>query len=155
MCLRWLAQHAVSAKSGVDLRRVLDYGCGSGILAIGAALMGAEKMDAVDIDPAAVRTTRDNAAHNGVAPSTLSAGLPDQAQGLYGVVLANILATPLKLLAPLLAGHVQPGGWLVMAGILERQAGDITAAYAPWLHVAVADSEEGWILMCGQRAAVP
>ena len=151
MCLRWLAQR----HAGVDLRRVLDYGCGSGILAIGAALMGAEKMDAVDIDPAAVRTTRDNAAHNGVAPSTLSAGLPDQAQGLYGVVLANILATPLKLLAPLLAGHVQPGGWLVMAGILERQASDITAAYAPWLHVAVADSEEGWILMCGQRAAAP
>jgi len=151
MCLRWLAQR----QAGVDLRRVLDYGCGSGILAIGAALMGAQQIDAVDIDPAAVRTTRDNAAHNGVAATALSTGLPDQAQGLYGVVLANILATPLKLLAPLLAGHVQPGGWLVMAGILERQAGDITVAYAPWLHVAVADSEEGWILMCGQRAAAP
>ena len=150
MCLRWLAQRP--ADSGVDLQRVLDYGCGSGILAIGAALMGARTIDAVDIDPAAVRATAENAAHNGV---TLTAGLPEQAQGLYGVVLANILATPLKLLAPLLAGHVQPGGWLVLAGILERQAEDITAAYAPWLQVAMADSEEGWILMCGQRAGTP
>ena len=148
MCLRWLAQRPANA----NLKRVLDYGCGSGILAIGAALMGAENIDAVDIDPAAVRATRDNAAHNGVA---LNAGLPELAQGTYGVVLANILATPLKLLAPLLAGHVQSGGWLVMAGVLDRQASDITAAYAPWLHVAVADSEEGWILMCGQRAAAP
>ena len=152
MCLRWLAwRHA-----GVDLKRVLDYGCGSGILAIGAALLGAKMgqlhIDAVDIDPAAVRATVENAAHNGVV---LAAGLPEQAQGVYGVVLANILATPLKLLAPLLAGHVQPGGWLVLAGILERQADDISAAYAPWLQLAVADSEEGWILMCGQRAVAP
>ena len=158
MCLRWLARRP----AGVDLKRVLDYGCGSGILAIGAALMGAQgakdaklgkmHIDAVDIDPAAVRATADNAARNGVA---LAAGLPEQAQGVYGVVLANILATPLKLLAPLLAGHVQPGGWLVLAGILERQADDICAAYAPWLPLAVADSEEGWILMCGQRVASP
>ena len=155
MCLRWLARRP----AGVDLKRVLDYGCGSGILAIGAALMGAKDaklgkmhIDAVDIDPAAVRATADNAARNGVA---LAAGLPEQAQGVYGVVLANILATPLKLLAPLLAGHVQPGGWLVLAGILERQADDICAAYAPWLPLAVADSEEGWILMCGQRVASP
>jgi ribosomal protein L11 methyltransferase len=110
------------------------------------------RIDAVDIDPAAVRATAENAAHNGVQ---LTAGLPEQARGQYGVVLANILAIPLKLLAPLLAGHVQPGGWLVLAGILERQADDITAAYAPWLQVAVADSEEGWILMCGQRASRP
>ena len=144
MCLRWLAARPADA----DLSRVLDYGCGSGILAIGAALMGARSIDAVDIDPAAVQATRDNAVRNGV---TLRAALPDRAQGLYGVVLANILATPLKLLAPLLAGHVQPGGWLALAGILERQAGDITAAYAPWLPLAVADQEEGWILMCGQR----
>ena len=143
MCLRWLAGPPATA----DLARVLDYGCGSGILAIGAALMGAQAIDAVDIDPAAVQATRDNALHNGVA---LQAGLPDLAHGRYGVVLANILATPLKLLAPLLAGHVQPGGWLVLAGILERQADDIAAAYAPWLPLAVADAEEGWILMCGR-----
>ena len=146
MCLRWLA----TKPAGVDLARVLDYGCGSGILAIGAALMGAKAIDAVDIDVAAVTSTRDNAARNGVA---LSPGLPDQAQGLYSIVLANILATPLKLLAPLLAGHVAPGGWLVMAGILERQAEELTAAYAPWLAVQVADREDGWILMTARRPA--
>jgi len=146
MCLRWLATKPADA----SLSRVLDYGCGSGILAIGAALLGAQAIDAVDIDAAAITSTRENATHNGVA---LQPGLPDQAQGAYDVVLANILATPLKLLAPLLAGHVAPGGWLVMAGILERQADELTAAYAPWLKVQVADREEGWILMTAQRPA--
>ncbi len=144
MCLRWLASDGLSA----DLTRVLDYGCGSGILAIGAALMGAQSIDAVDIDPAAVQSTRDNAAHNGVA---LMSGLPDRAQGVYGVVLANILATPLKILAPLLCGHLKPGGRLVLAGILERQAQEVALAYQPWLTLSVAAQEEGWILMCGQR----
>jgi ribosomal protein L11 methyltransferase len=146
MCLRWLAE----PPAGVALSRVLDYGCGSGILAIGAALMGAQPIDAVDIDPAAVQSTRENAAANGVQ---LHAGLPDQASGRYGVVLANILATPLKLLAPLLAGHVAPGGWLVLAGILERQAEDVSAAYAPWLGLQVADTQEGWVLMTGRAPA--
>ena len=155
MCLRWLATHPAMNLGNSTGKRVLDYGCGSGILAIGAALVGAATIDAVDIDTAAVQATHDNAVRNGVSLTRLRPGLPDAAQGLYDTVLANILATPLKLLAPLLAGHVQPGGWLVMAGILDRQAGDITAAYAPWLPVAVADSEEGWILMCGQRAAAP
>jgi ribosomal protein L11 methyltransferase len=145
MCLRWLARKPAAAR----LDRVLDYGCGSGILAIGAALMGAQHIDAVDIDPAAVQATRDNAAHNGV---TLRPGQPDTAHGVYDVVLANILATPLKLLAPLLSGHVAPGGWLVLAGILARQADEVTAAYAPGLSLAVADQEDGWILMCAQRA---
>jgi ribosomal protein L11 methyltransferase len=146
MCLRWLARRP----AGAGPARVLDYGCGSGILAIGAALMGARQVDAVDIDPAAVQAAQDNAQRNGVL---LNAGLPERAQGVYEVVLANILATPLKLLAPLLSAHVAPGGWLVMAGILERQADDITAAYAPALAVAVADREEGWVLMCAQSPA--
>ncbi len=145
MCLRWLATHSQAA----SLHRVLDYGCGSGILAIGAALMAANKqlsphIDAVDIDPAAVQATHDNAAHNRVV---LHPGLPAAAQGHYTLVLANILATPLKLLAPLLAGHVQPGGWLVLAGILQRQADELKAAYAPWLALNVSDEEDGWILM--------
>jgi ribosomal protein L11 methyltransferase len=144
MCLRWLATQAADT----SLARVLDYGCGSGILAIGAAMMGAKTIDAVDIDAAAVTSTRDNATRNGVA---LSPGLPEQARGSYSLVLANILATPLKLLAPLLAGHVAPGGWLVMAGILERQAEELSAAYAPWLAVQVADREDGWILMTARR----
>ncbi len=145
MCLRWLAAHAERARAG----RVLDYGCGSGILAIGAALQGAQRIDAVDIDPAAVQSTRDNASRNGVA---LSPGLPEAAQGTYALVLANILATPLKLLAPLLAAHVAPGGWLVLAGILERQAEELVAAYAPWLALAVSDRDDGWILMTARRA---
>jgi ribosomal protein L11 methyltransferase len=127
---------------------VLDYGCGSGILAIAAALHGAPEVHAVDIDPAAVEATQANARANGV---TLQAGLPAQAQGEHAVVLANILAMPLKLLAPLLCGHVAPGGHLVLAGILERQADEIAQAYAPWIALAVADREDGWVLMTGSR----
>jgi ribosomal protein L11 methyltransferase len=145
MCLRWLAARPAGALAA---ERVLDYGCGSGILAIAAALHGAQAVDAVDIDPAAVQATKDNAARNGVA---LAAGLPAAARGPYGVVLANILATPLKLLAPLLAAQVAPGGWLVLAGILERQADEVAAAYAPALALQVADAEDGWALMVGQR----
>ena len=144
MCLRWLARQAADA----DLARVLDYGCGSGILAIGAAMMGARQIDAVDIDPAAVQATRDNASQNGV---NLQPGLPGLAQGTYSLVLANILATPLKLLAPLLTAHLAPGGWLVLAGILARQADEISQAYAPLLDVRVADEEDGWVLMCTRR----
>ena len=144
MCLRWLAGQAKALPG----QRVLDYGCGSGILAIGAGLLGATHIDAVDIDPAAVQATQDNARHNGVA---VRHGLPDLAQGRYTLVLANILASPLKLLAPLLYGHVAPGGQLLLAGILQRQADELTAAYAPWLDLAVADQEEGWILMLARR----
>jgi ribosomal protein L11 methyltransferase len=144
MCLRWLAQHAQAWS------RVLDYGCGSGILAIGAALHGARAIDAVDIDEAAVESTRANALVNGVS---LNAGLPDSAQDTYPLVLANILATPLRLLAPLLCGHVGPGGTLVLAGILERQADELRKAYAPWLALEVSDREDGWILMTGRRVA--
>ena len=138
MCLRWIAQH------GVQAQRVLDYGCGSGILAIGAAKYGATEIDAVDIDEAAVTSTELNAQANGVQ---LKAGLPDKAQGQYQTVLANILATPLKVLAPLLCSYVAPGGHLVLAGILERQAEELKAAYAPWVVLEVADTQEGWILM--------
>ncbi len=148
MCLRWTAQQA-AALSG-SWTRVLDYGCGSGILAIGAALHGAKGIDAVDIDEAAVTATTANALANSV---TLNPGLPEAASGRYALVLANILATPLKLLAPLLAGHVAPGGHLVLAGILARQADELKAAYAPWLALQVSDSEDGWILMTAQRLA--
>ena len=157
MCLRWIARQAAALSPG--WARVLDYGCGSGILAIGAGLHGARRIDAVDIDPAAVQSTLANAQANGVQ---LRSGLPDgtvdadgaaAAQGSYPLVLANILATPLKLLAPLLAGHVAPGGHLVLAGILARQADELTAAYAPWLALQVSDEEDGWILMTAQRKA--
>ena len=139
MCLRWIA-----TRGGLEGQRVLDYGCGSGILAIGAARYGATDIDAVDIDEAAVISTRLNAEANGVQ---LKTGMPDAAQGRYQTVLANILATPLKVLAPLLCERVAPGGALVLAGILERQADELKAAYAPYLELAVSDSEDGWILM--------
>lgn len=148
MCLRWTALQAPDLSA--TWTRVLDYGCGSGILAIAAALHGARQVDAVDIDPGAVESTRANAAANGVS---LRAGLPEDAQGDYRLVFANILATPLKLLAPLLCGHVAPGGDLVLAGILERQADELKAAYAPWLALTVTDLEDGWILMTARRAS--
>lgn len=141
MCLRWIATHSVKDQ------RVLDYGCGSGILAIGAAKFGATHIDAVDIDEAAVTSTALNAQANQVG---LNAGLPDLAQGTYNTVLANILATPLKVLAPLLCSHVQAGGNLVLAGILERQEEELIQAYAPHLSLKVADREDGWILMTAQ-----
>lgn len=145
MCLRWIARQA-EAGGGESLQRVLDYGCGSGILAIAAALHGATAVDAVDIDPAAVTATQANAQANGVE---LHAGLPQAASGLYTSVLANILASPLKLLAPLLCAHLQAGGRLVLAGILSRQTAELQQAYAPWLALSVADEQEGWVLLTG------
>ena len=166
MCLKWIACQNVRSDGRVAkastgplpgselnpvgsvgtymLGRVLDYGCGSGILAIGAAKFGAIEIDAVDIDEGAVQSTRANADANHVQ---LNAGLPDKASGHYQTVLANILATPLKVLAPLLCAHVAKGGHLVLAGILERQADELKAAYAPWCALEVVDSRDGWILM--------
>lgn len=150
MCLRWIARHADPQR---PWPRVLDYGCGSGILAIAAALHGAQDVTAVDIDPAAVLATVDNARANGVA---ITAHLPDASDGAdaapQDLVLANILATPLMLLAPLLTQCVAPGGQLILAGILSRQAEALTSAYAEGIALSVVDEEEGWILMAGRRA---
>lgn len=150
MCLRWIASHGRSSDSPQqgDLGRVLDYGCGSGILAIGAAKHGAVDIDAVDIDAAAVESTVLNAQANEVR---LKAGLPELVTGVYQTVLANILATPLKVLAPLLWSRVAPGGSLVLAGILERQADELKAAYAPYCQLTISDLQEGWILMTATR----
>ena len=141
MCLRWIAKH-----TGLDGKRVLDYGCGSGILAIAAALHGAQGIDAVDIDPAALEAAGQNAQDNKVH---LRCGLPDIAMGAYGLVVANILASPLQVLAPLLCGHVAPGGFLLLSGILERQAGVLIAAYQAHIDLRVVDTQEGWVLMLG------
>jgi ribosomal protein L11 methyltransferase len=138
MCLRWIAAHEG------ELGRVIDYGCGSGILAIAAAMHGATRVEAVDIDPAAIEATRFNAESNRVE---LIAGAPEAASGPYETVVANILATPLKVLAPLLSRLVAPGGNLVLSGILQRQADELKDAYAPYLSLHVADEEDGWILM--------
>ncbi|MGM9425712.1 50S ribosomal protein L11 methyltransferase [Hydrogenophaga sp. MI9] len=142
MCLRWIAGHAPRGQ------RVLDYGCGSGILAIGAAKFGADPIVAVDIDPAAVESSRLNADANGVV---LRTGLPDVVDGDFDVVLANILATPLKVLAPLLCERVRAGGHLVLAGILARQEEELREAYAPWVKLRVSDEEDGWILMTASK----
>ena len=156
MCLRWIAARAAAAASVDDpaprWNRVVDYGCGSGILAIGAMLCGAGQVDAVDIDPSALEASRANAEANGVE---VRVGPPELASGRYDLVIANILATPLTLLAPLLGDLVAPGGELILAGILERQTDDLKAAYAPGLAIDVADSEDGWVLLAGRRDAGP
>jgi ribosomal protein L11 methyltransferase len=144
MCLRWIARQARVNTADVVSGRVLDYGCGSGILAIGAAKFGATDVDAVDIDPAALESALQNARANGV---NIRTGMPELAAGAYQLVLANILASPLKVLAPLLCGHVAVGGALVLAGILDRQEQELVDAYAPFCRLTVADREDGWILM--------
>jgi len=126
--------------------RVLDYGCGSGILAIAAAKLGAAQVDGVDLDPQAVETTLANARANGIAMNaTLPDALPDAE---YDLVLANILAQPLIVLAPLLARR---GARVVLSGILEAQADEVARAYAPWYDVSVPSHEDGWALVAGRR----
>ena len=146
MCLRWIARQDRSGRAG--LGRVLDYGCGSGILAIGAAKFGATDIDAIDLDSAAIEATLLNASAN---RATIKAGLPETATGSYQTVLANILATPLKVLAPLLWSRVAAPGSLVLAGILERQQEELIDAYAPFCQLEVTDREDGWILMTASR----
>jgi ribosomal protein L11 methyltransferase len=107
-------------------------------------MFDASSVDAVDIDPAAVEAAARNAAANGV---DIRCGSPEHCTGKYQTVLANILATPLKVLAPLLCARLEPGGQLVLAGILERQEHELLQAYAPYARLSVAASKEGWILM--------
>ena len=143
LCLAWLE---TDMPAGATL---LDYGCGSGILAIAARKLGAGATLAVDIDPQAVQSTVDNAAVNRVE---LSAMLPDGLpEGGFQVVVANILSNPLKVLAPMLAARVAPGGHLVLSGVLERQAEEVAAAYAPWIAMSVWRAREGWVCLHGQR----
>ena len=141
LCLEWLARQSLSQLS------VLDYGCGSGILAIAAAKFGAGPVVGVDIDPDAVLATEANAAANDV---TVQAGLPDKvADAQFDIVVANILSAPLKLLAPAIAAHVKPGGWLVLSGILDRQAEELIAAYAPYGALQIDKTLDGWVCLAG------
>jgi ribosomal protein L11 methyltransferase len=145
VCLAWLAD---TLPQGA---RVLDYGCGSGILAIAAKMLGAAHVDAVDIDEQAVLSTAQNAQSN---HTDVHAMLPDQLLGgQYEVVVANILSNPLKVLAPMLSMRVKPNGHLVLSGVLARQADDVSAAYAPWLKMTVWAEREGWVCLAGQRTA--
>jgi ribosomal protein L11 methyltransferase len=146
MCLRWLGNQP--AAHG---QRVLDFGCGSGILAIAAVKLGATCAVAVDIDPQALLATRDNAARNGVA-NKLTTDHPDAlTDETFDVVLANILAAPLIELAPAIAGRVAPGGALVLSGILENQSAQVMAAYAPWIAFADPEQDGDWICLHGRR----
>jgi ribosomal protein L11 methyltransferase len=145
LCLRWLAAHLQPGAS------VLDYGCGSGILAIAAAKLGAGTVTGVDIDDDALAASRANAAVNAVTPAFTS---PENLEpGAFDVVLANILASPLELLAPLLAGRVRTGGHVVLSGILSAQAGALLAAYERWFNIAPWGSSEGWVALAGVRHA--
>ena len=145
LCLEWLTQQDLRG------RTVLDYGCGSGILAIAALLLGAERAVGVDIDPQALTATLDNAGVNGVA-GRVEVMLPEAfTPAPYDVVLANILANPLIVLAPKLAECTAPDGVLALAGLLERQAEDVRAAYAPYFQLGADGQREGWNRVNGCR----
>ena len=138
LCLDWLARQDLRGKT------VLDYGCGSGVLAIAALLLGAERAVCVDIDPQALIATRDNAQENGVADRVQTCLPQDFTPFPAQVLLANILANPLIALAPLLSGSIATGGHLVLAGLLDRQAEDVRAAYAAHFDFDADVSREGW-----------
>ncbi|HEV2219474.1 MAG TPA: 50S ribosomal protein L11 methyltransferase [Casimicrobiaceae bacterium] len=147
LCLAWLRETVTREAS------VLDYGCGSGILAIAALKLGAVRACGIDIDPQAVQAGAFNAGVNGVvaefgAPGRLGARR-------FDVVVANILANPLRLLAPLLAAHCSAGGRIALSGILEAQADDVIAAYSPWFTMTRWRGSEGWVLLAGVLERVP
>lgn len=143
LCLEWLERSVTAGLS------VLDYGCGSGILAIAAAKLGAQEIVGVDIDLQAVRAAMDNAERNGV--SVRFADSSREIKGQFDIVVANILSNPLKALAPALFSHVRPGGRLAISGILAEQTDDLIDAYAPCLALEVAGVREGWVCLCGTR----
>jgi ribosomal protein L11 methyltransferase len=142
MCLRWIAAHAAPV-------RVLDYGCGSGILGIAALKLGAAAATAVDIDPQALEAARYNASRNSVALDVRDARAAPP--GAADITIANILANPLRMLAPLLASHTRPGGRLALSGILRAQANDVMQAYAPFFDLAQAAAEAEWVCLAGTR----
>jgi ribosomal protein L11 methyltransferase len=145
LCLQWLEAHIVPNQK----ESMLDYGTGSGILAIAAIKLGAHCAMGVDIDAQAIETARYNAIQNNV---TIDFATTDNALDYVAdVTVANILSNPLKLLAPLLASHTKPGGCLALAGILDHQADEIIGIYAPYFDLQVWKREEGWSCIAGTR----
>lgn len=146
LCLQWLDTHVTAQDT------VLDYGCGTGILAIAAAKLGAASVTGTDIDPQAVESAAYNAEHNGVTAKFV---LPaDLKAGQYTLVVANILSNPLKVLAPALLGRVAPGGRLVLSGVLARQAEEVIEVYRrtdPAVELSVWREEDGWVCIAGKR----
>jgi ribosomal protein L11 methyltransferase len=143
LCLAWLEREVRGGES------VLDYGCGSGILGIAAMKLGAARATGVDIDPLSLEAARYNSGRNAVALDVLDAreALP----AAFDLTVANILANPLRMLAPLLSSHTRSGGRIALAGILAEQAADVRDAYAPWADLAQAAREGDWVLLAGTR----
>lgn len=147
LCLEWLDAHVAAGLT------VLDYGCGSGILALAALALGATRATAFDIDPQALIATRDNAARNALADRLRIEEQTGTVAGPFDLVVANILAGPLRRLAPELAGHCRPGGAVLLAGLLDAQAAEVAAAYGPWFDIGTAARRDGWTALAGRRRA--
>lgn len=148
LCLQWLEK--LSHNHILQGCSVLDYGCGSGILAIAAQKLGSGKTIGIDIDPQAMVAGEQNALNNQVEVSFY---LPDHTHDVpkFDIIVANILANPLQVLAPAIASHLAPQSALALSGILERQAQDVIDSYAPWIKLNVVDVHDGWVLLAGQR----
>lgn len=143
LCMEWLEQ---SVKPG---QSVLDYGCGSGILAILAKKCGANPVIGIDIDPQAVESARQNSERN---RAEVTYGLPDACPDVeFDIVVANILSNPLKLMASMLASKVKPGGRIALSGVLARQADEVAAVYARYVDISVWREHEGWVCLAGTR----
>ncbi|AIO41856.1 ribosomal protein L11 methyltransferase [Burkholderia cenocepacia] len=143
LCMEWLER---SVKPG---QSVLDYGCGSGILAILARKCGANPVVGIDIDPQAVESARQNSERN---HAEVTYGLPDACPaGEFDIVVANILSNPLKLMASMLASKVKPGGRIALSGVLARQADEVAAVYARYVDISVWREHEGWVCLAGTR----
>jgi ribosomal protein L11 methyltransferase len=145
LCMEWLEAHPAPGKT------VLDYGCGSGILAMVAKKLGAATVAGVDIDPQAIESARLNAERNACE---IDFYVPDDfvaahRETRFDIVVANILSSPLKLMAPMLSGRVAPGGSLILSGVLARQAEEVAAAYAPFIKLSVWAELDGWVALHG------
>ncbi len=145
LCLEWLEGRVLSGQT------LLDYGCGSGILALAALKLGAARASAFDIDPQALIATRDNAARNALGDRLTIADSVAGLGGPFDIVLANILAGPLCELAPALARHCRAGGALLLAGLLDSAAQEVADAYGPWFDIETAGRREGWTALAGRK----
>ena len=156
--LRAPAEHSVERPAhGLDAHlapgvRVIDYGCGSGVLALAAAKLGAQAVHCFDIDPQALTATRDNALANAVAERVHIHEHADSLPSGADLLLANILSEPLRELVPAFAALVRPGGHIVLAGLMDSEAADVTAAYAPCFHVSRFGDRDGWTCLAGRRS---
>jgi ribosomal protein L11 methyltransferase len=146
LCLEWLEARPLAGLS------LLDYGCGSGILALAALKLGAAAATAFDIDSQALLATRENAEKNGLTPRIAVVRKAEAIEGPFDLVVANILAGPLIELAPRLAAYSGSGGAIALAGLLGRQADEVAQAYRPWFDIETSAERDGWILLSGRRA---